>query len=128
MAIKSQYQVALVNNFDAKTQVSIGAGLTTSSNLICGGTSPVGIYFPSGWTTCNIALQVSQVEGDGIFYTMTDNSGVALTIPTSASQYLPLLPAFFNGVLNLRVVCDVIQVSAVVLTFQLAPIYQGLHN
>lgn len=128
MALKSQYQVAVVNeNNLANTAVTIAASGTVSSVLNCGGTSPAAIIIPPGFTSANISFQVCKTP-NGTFLPLTNFDGSAFAIAAVASEVIPLQPAMFNSILFLQVVSSVTQSSAVVLDFNLVPIYQGIHS
>lgn len=125
MGIKSQYMTAVVNTTNSDNQVTVSAGATVSSILTCGGTAPVGIFFPSNFTSCNVTINVSNTP-DGTFVPVTNFDGTALTIAGAASQFTPLYPAMFNSVLYLQLGFSEAQNSEII-TVQLAPIYQGVH-
>lgn len=127
MAFKSQYEVAVVNSDGEQTSVTIAAGGTTSTILSCGGTAPTGILIPAGFTSATLSFSACK-KPNGTFLPITNFDGTAFGIAAVASEWIPLQPAMFNSITYLQVTSSVIQVSAVVLDFSLAPIYQGIHS
>lgn len=126
MANKSQFNVNIVNETDIEnTGVTIVSGQTVSSTLSCGGTAPMGIFFPQNWTACNVGLIVSK---DGVnFYTAANFDGTVFSAASDTAQFLPLLPSIFNSVLYIKISCSVAQASNVEVDFALAPIYKGIN-
>lgn len=127
MSLKSQFQVAVVNEISNNTTVNIAASSESSTILNCGGTSPTGIILPANFTSCNLTFMVSKTP-NGTFVPLTNFDGSAFALAAAASEWIPLLPAMFNSVLYLQLSCSVSQTDAVVVDFALAPIYQGIHN
>lgn len=131
MANKSQYGVALINTATATSGPNQSAvtfnNNTTSSILSSGGTSPVGLLLPSSFLAATVSFSVSK---DGInFYTLTDFDGSSFTLPAAGgtTQWIPLQPAMFCGVLFVKVVSSVTQSASPTVDFSLAPIFQGVH-
>lgn len=124
MGQQQDYKVALVNT--GVTGPTIAAGQTTSSTFDCGGTAPVGLITPSGFTSASLSFNVSK-SPSGPFVPLTNFDGTAFAIAAVASKWIPLQPAMFNGITYMQIISSVMQVSAVVIDLQLAPIYQGLH-
>lgn len=122
MAIKSQYQVAIVNE-----SVTIAAGQTTSSILYSAGTSPAGLFIPSNWTAGTLTFQASS-SPDGNFSNICDFDGTVLSISANPTVFLPLIPSIFNSVVCIRLVSSIAQASDVTVNFSLTPIFQGIHN
>ncbi len=135
MALKSQYQVAVINNDSPvesgtlQTAVTFGASDTVSSVLNVGATSPTGIYTPDSWLACDLSFEVSK-NPNGPFVPLTNFDGTPFVITSSAgAQCTPLLPSIFNSVaLFLKLVSSVPQSGEPVVEFALAPIFQGLHS
>lgn len=128
MGTKAQYAVAVVNEQGvANTSVAIAASGTVSTIINCGGTAPTGILVPSGFTSATLSFAACKTP-DGTFLPITNFDGTAFGIAAVASKWIPLQPAMFNSITYLQVTASVTQVSAVVLDFALAPIFQGLHN
>lgn len=127
MAQKSRYMVAVVDEINpSSTSVTIASGGTNSTILECGGTSPTGIIFPSGWSTGNVSFKVCKTPG-GSFVPLTNFDGSSFSITAAPSTWVPLQPAQFNSVLYVQVISSATQSSSVVVDFALAPIFQGIH-
>ena len=128
MSLKSQFQVAVVNEINpANTAVTIASGGTTSTVLACGGTAPTGIIFPNGWSSGTVSFNVCKTP-NGTFIPLTNFDGSSYSITAVANTWVPLQPAQFNSILFLEIVSSVTQGSAMTVDFALAPIYQGIHN
>ena len=132
MAHKFQYQVAVVNTPLAtigtdQTAVTFSSN-TTSTTLICGGTTPSALIIPSSFLAGTIAFNVSR---DGVnFYTLTNFDGSAFTVAAAggATQWIPLQPSQFCGVLFMQLVSSVSQTGSPTVDVSLIPIFSGIHN
>ncbi len=127
MSLKSQFQVSVVNTTNSDSQINVAALATSSSILSCGGTSPVGLFLPSTFVSCNITFNVCKTP-NGTFLPMTNFDGSSFVVAGTASVFIPLLPAMFNSVIYLQLGFSVAQTTAEIIDVALAPIYQGLHN
>lgn len=127
MSIKSQFQVAVVNEINSNTQVSVALNATSSSILNCGGTAPTGIFLPSTFVNANITFNVCKTP-NGTFVPVTNFDGTPFVVAGTASVYIPLLPAMFNSVLYIQLGFSAAQTTAEIIDFALAPIFQGVHN
>lgn len=131
--LKSQYQVATVNNNAPiiegpdQTAVTFAANSTISSKIHCAGTPPAGMIFPSSWQNSEISFLVSKTPNDADFVPFTNFDGSALNIAIDDGvRCLPLQAAMFHGILYLKLVSSVAQ-PAMTIEFLLTPIYQGIH-
>jgi hypothetical protein len=127
MAIKSQYQVAIVDETDiSKTGVTFAASATQSSVINCGPAQLASMFLPSNWTSCNVSFLVCKTP-DGTFVPLTYFDGDAYVVATTASKCIPMIPSLFHSQLYVKLSCSAPQVSACTVDFGMVPFYQGLH-
>lgn len=124
MANKTLYTVATASGQD--TALTIVAGQTTNATaLFCSGTAPAALIFPSNWTSSNVTFQLSS---DGTnFYNLTGVDGTLVSVPTVASQWLPLEPILFHCALFIKITSSAPQINTVTINSVLAPYHQGVH-
>jgi len=128
MALKKQYQVAVVNDSNTTTTSVVFTG-TTSSILDCGGTSPTGILLPANWLLSTLTFNVGKFSSSLVPLSVFDNGTVSYSIATPAGAvFIPLNPAMFNSVLFLQLVSSVNQTNSPTVDFMLSPVFQGVHN
>jgi hypothetical protein len=128
MALKSQYQVAVVNEdlvLNASS-VTFAASTTTSSILFCGGTSPGGVILPASWLAGNLSFNVGKFPTGLV--PMVNVDGTPFAVVTGAgAQWVPLQPVMFNGVIYIQAVSSVSQ-PAMSVDFSLIPLFSGIKN
>lgn len=131
MAIKTQYQVALVNTPASTSGVNqssmVFSNNTTSTALYTGGTTPVGLIIPTGFLACNLSFKVTKDNVN--YFTLTNFDATAFTIAAGNGPYwLPLQPVMFCGVVGIQLVSSVTQSGSPVVDCAMAPIFQGIHG
>ncbi len=113
--------------FITEDTLTIAAGQSTSTIFDCGGVQLRGLLFPSNWTACDITLNPLK-EPNGSAYFLSDVNGNLFVATTAAGQWLPILPYLTDAIPYFQIVCNVPQVSAVIVDTALEPIYQGVHG
>lgn len=128
MALKKQYQVAVVNDSNTSTTSVVFTG-TTSTILDCGGTSPTAILLPANWLASTITFKVGKFPTNMLSLSVFDSGLASYSIPTAnGAIFIPLNPAMFNSVLFVQLISSVAQTNSPTVDFMLSPLYQGLHN
>lgn len=126
MALKSQYQIAIVNQ-EPKQTVSFLAGQDTSEELNCGGTAPIAIDFPSNFTACEVTFMVRNYPNDDL-KELTNFDGSAYAIAADALKRVPLQASQFCSVIYVQLLCSVAQAEDCAAEFVLGPLFQGIHG
>ena len=85
---------------------TIQAGQSLSSPVLLGDYTLCGMFFPAGWTTGAITMQVSFDDG-ATYVELNDSSGTAVSLPASASAntYYAIDPRNANlaGATNIKI-------------------------
>lgn len=123
MSKKYNFSATVVNE-----TIGIGSGQTNSTLFDCGGMQSRALQFPANWTDCNVSFKAANVDDVNQTYDITNVDGTPLSIPTTAQQWLPLIPYLFDSAKYIQIICDTTQSEAVVLGINLEPIYQGIHG
>lgn len=112
-----------MNEFSANLvyhNVTIASGSTTSSAIDLYGTTLVGIFMPSSWTTANLTLKAS--SDNSTFEDVYDSAGTLKTLTAAASHYIMLDPSNYAGIRHLKLVSTATQGADRTLTLAVRPI------
>lgn len=88
-----------------QSTVTILNGQSLSPEVLIGNATLVGIIMPAAWTAAGLSFQAAEkpTADSGTYGNVFDSSGVELTIPASASQYLALDPAKMCGLRFMKI-------------------------
>lgn len=95
--------------FPKSVAATVASGQTTSAAIDLEDRTIAGFVFPSTFDGSTIGLQMSETIG-GTYYTVTDGEGADLSIPCTASKYVPITNyPLVAGIRFCKIVCGTSQ-------------------
>lgn len=91
--------------------VTIANAGQTSGAISLQGEQVVGLFLPSAFTGTTMTFTACQTEG-GTYVPVIDTTGTTVTITVGTSRYIPLTPATFAGIKNLKLVSGTAESAA----------------
>lgn len=128
MANIKQYAVAIVDDSQAQTSVTVQSGNTLSSVLPTGGTTPSAVVIPENFTESTISFLVAKFPTD-TFVPLQNFDGTDFSITVDSTPVrIPLQASMFQSVNYVQISCGTTQTDTTTIDFCLSPLFQGLHG
>lgn len=127
-----------IKNTYKSTQTTLDAeilsGQTSTGYVDLGGMQLRGLLFPATWTDCDVTFETSLVPDTYPSFESFNTKNfdgvdsILLSIPTVASDDVPLYAHWFDQKKYIKITCSVAQAVDTKVILVLQPLYQGVHG